>query len=331
VQIPNGVHSQHVEEVVGITNEFALANGSAGVPLILDSGGHKLLHEARVFNTVMFGRGISNDGQVVAGDMADIPAFEWRPFIWSKSSGHIKLHLDPPISRVTALSGDGRVVVGASGDFNIDSGNRAFRWTAIDGLTYLDSLYPQHEMVPMGVSYDGSAIVGSGWTDAGYRAFRWTADDGTKPLDVPIGFAASVATDVSQHGDIVVGQLAIRNDMRSGEFYGWHEQPVDYVSADPIATAQLSHAMIWDTIRGTRPLKDVLIDEYGLGQQIRGWSLVSASAMSANGNVIAGVGVNPAGDFQGWVVVLTPEPHAILLTAGWLPLLNRRGRARLRY
>jgi hypothetical protein len=85
--------------------------------------------------------------------------------------------------------------------------------------------------------------------------------------------------------------------------------------------------MIWDTARGTHLLKDVLVNEHGLGDELAGWSLVSASAISADGSVIAGMGVNPSGKFQGWVVFI-PEPGTFLI-AIWLPafLLLRRFRS----
>jgi hypothetical protein len=92
----------------------------------------------------------------------------------------------------------------------------------------------------------------------------------------------------------------------------WGRAGIDYQTSAPEHTVERIHAMIWTSSHGTRLLADVLSIEYGLADQLAGWSLVSAASISANGNVIAGVGVNPLGKFQGWVVYV-PEPTTPIL------------------
>ena len=43
-----------------------------------------------------------------------------------------------------------------------------------------------------------------------------------------------------------------------------------------------------------------------------GWQLTRAKDVSADGTVIVGYGVNPAGDYEGWRAVV-PEPSSITL------------------
>ncbi len=58
----------------------------------------------------------------------------------------------------------------------------------------------------VGVSADGSVVVGSYHTPDGQRAFLWTEAGGAVvPLDQPSGLAWSWATDVSANGDYVSG------------------------------------------------------------------------------------------------------------------------------
>ena len=64
-----------------------------------------------------------------------------------------------------------------------------------------------------------------------------------------------------------------------------------------------SEPFIWDAIHGMRNLGDVLRDEYGLGDSLSGWNLVSATAISDDGRTIVGLGNGGPGSF-GWVAYL---------------------------
>ena len=62
--------------------------------------------------------------------------------------------------------------------------------------------------------------------------------------------------------------------------------------------------MIWDPVNGMRHLQDVLVNEYGLGASLTGWTLHEASAISADGKHIVGYATNPTGGTEGWLVSL---------------------------
>src|SRR5947208_11797763 len=103
------------------------------------------------------------------------------------------------------VSADGSVVVGMAEDAN--GMRRAFRWTAVSGLQYLDTL-GGFESAAYGVSADGSVVVGRSTNAANsYHAFRWTAAGGMPDLGT-MGGTYSEGYDVSSDGSAIVGDAA---------------------------------------------------------------------------------------------------------------------------
>ena len=99
-----------------------------------------------------------------------------------------------------------------------------------------------------------------------------------RPLgDLPGGDFYSLAYDVSGDGAVVVG-------------YG--------------TTDGGEAAFLWDAAHGMRNLRDVLVNEYGLGASLAGWTLSQAIGISADGTTIVGAGYNPAGKVEAWIVSL---------------------------
>ena len=135
------------------------------------------------------------------------------------------------------------------------------------------------------ISDDGTTVVG----DSHEHAFRWTQAQGTVDLGLLPGSTEATANNVSADGSVVVGN--------SGN------SPVDL------------QAFIWDATRGMRDLKDVLESDYGL--DLTGWTLSTAEDISADGHTIAGVGVNPLGFNEAWIVTI-PEPTTLLLLGSGL-------------
>jgi len=141
--------------------------------------------------------------------------------------------------------------------------------------------------VAHGVSSDGSVVVGKGTSASGVEAFRWTSGHGMVGLgDLTGGSFSSEALGASADGSVVVGRgrLAIGDE-----------------------------AFIWDMPNGIRNLKDVL--ESDLGLDLNGWTLTHATAVSDDGQVIVGRGVNPHGNQEGWVANLEviPEPGSVVV------------------
>ncbi len=101
--------------------------------------------------------------------------------------------------------------------------------------------------------------------------------------DLAGGAFGSYATAVSADGTIIVGQ----GSTNTGET-----------------------AFIWDSLHGMRDLREVL--EINLGLNLAGWTHLFVNDISADGDVIVGMGINPDGDYEAFRAVI-PEPTTLLL------------------
>ena len=121
-------------------------------------------------------RDVSNDGTVIVGYGTNSQRSE--AFRWTSTGGMVGLgHLDGEgdlQSYANAVSGDGAVVVGRSGD-------EAFRWTQTGGMVGLGTLPGLSVSEARGVSDDGTVVVGdsASWEDGG---FLWTQGMGMRNL-----------------------------------------------------------------------------------------------------------------------------------------------------
>ena len=93
--------------------------------------------------------------------------------------------------------------------------------------------------------------------------------------DLPGGAVESRAFDVSADGAVVVG---------AGR------------------TAEGDEAFIWDARRGMRNLRTILMKDHGL--DLADWTLLAATAVSADGRAVAGTGTNPDGNREAWLAVV---------------------------
>jgi probable HAF family extracellular repeat protein len=238
---------------------------------------------------------VSDSGAVVVGygtNAAGTSAFRWQGL------GLVPLGSLPGgtgVSRANAVSADGLVIAGTEVVSTPSSHNEAFRWqggvmTPIGDLPG-GSLFSEG----YGISADGSTVVGRSSSSSGSQAYRWKAASLIGLGDLPGGSFFSRATGANADGSIVVG---------SG------------------TTALGDEAFIWDAGRGMRNLREVMIEEYGLGAELAGWRLYAVNQISADGRVLAGSGIDPLGFNQGWVAVLDAPviPVPALGPGGWLVL-----------
>lgn len=253
-------------------------------------------------NGVSYAYGVSGDGTIVVGRSDDTGGL--HSFQWTSSGGMVglgDLSGPPESSEATAVSNDGSVIVGhgekqdpATGGGEITAAY-AVRWTSGPGsVNSLGSFYSQdgEGSNATAVSADGGVIVGYGsnYESGGTVAFRWTESGGFENLgDLAGGATESKATAVSADGGIVVGRA------------------ID---------AAGSQAFIWDSTHGMRNLYDVLVNDYGLGGALSGWTLEAATGISADGTKIVGYGTGLSGT-EAWMVDLAPvpEPTSLLLVA----------------
>jgi probable HAF family extracellular repeat protein len=214
---------------------------------------------------------VSGDGSVVVGRGArqicnrNGCSYFFPAFRWTQSFGMVHVS----IGAATDISADASVIVGGVSE--------AARWTEAGGVETLGDL-PGGPISSLawGVSADGSVIVGQGNSDAGAEAFRWTQSAGMVGLGILLGFDFSRAQDVSADGSVVVGSVGVGTNTNAGAF-------------------------IWDAVHGMRNLRDVLVDDFGLGTSLAGWTLNRAEAISADGQFIVGNGINPNGNSEAWL------------------------------
>lgn len=156
----------------------------------------------------------------ISGDMTVIGDVQLsdsvRAYAWTKSGGLNVAGALGSESHATAVSKDGRVVVGtyrtAGGD------TRAFVWTKGAGAADIGDFGGSY-VIANGVSANGNIIVGAAENEMGHlRAFRATLDqalDGNLPGLGTLGGNQSEALFVSADGQSVVG----RSQVASGD---WH-------------------------------------------------------------------------------------------------------------
>jgi probable HAF family extracellular repeat protein len=248
-------------------------------------------------------RDVADEGTIVGYSVAQ--GNNIRAYRWTSAEGMVSLGTLPggSSSDAFAVTPDGSVIVGLSHSAN---GQEAFRWTAEGGMIGLGDL-PGGEFYSWahGVSADGSVVVGFSRVEpvpssVQENAFRWTAATGMVSLgDIPGGAGTSQAYDVSADGSVVVGRAS-----RDSRFY----------------------ATRWNAVSGMQPIEELLT---AAGINVNGWQLEHAEGISADGNVIVGIGTNPSGVREAWLVsgLPVPEPSGgVLCLAAAALLCNRSTR-----
>ena len=283
-----------------------------------------------------FAHGVSGDGEVIVGEGRFETlsyGFHWRSNQDVRSTYR---------GAARAVSADGIVTVGNCEMPGI--GQFAYRWTVAGGGQLLGDLPGGADnSIAYDTSDDGTVIVGRGNSNYGGEAFVWSASGGIAGLgDLPGGAFSSSAAAVSGNGRFAVGNgtsasgpqacvwdLSViapagvgpkfddcdrgiqgLGDLPGGSF---HSVALDISDDGTIIvgagrTTLGDEAFIWDAEHGMRNLREVLVDEYSLS--LNDWMLTSAEGISANGRIIVGTGINPAGRCEAWRAVI-PEPGTI--------------------
>lgn len=316
----------------GGNSSFA-ADVSANGSVVVGSSGNQAFRWTRSSGLVGLGflpggnsssaTGVSADGSVVVG-IGRSPYPPGMPFDnpsqafrWNQSGGmqSIVILTEYGVGSVpnmrSSVSADGSVVVSTSyGDGRRPPYAQAF----IVGGRNLPGTFPYLNSYAYGISADGSVVVGAvesifnsdrlaaRWTQAGLQtlgpgfasgvsadgsmvvggsggeAFVWNNTQGMQGLGFLPGKSSSFASDVSANGSVVVGQSG-------GE------------------------AFIWNNTQGMQSLASILIAA-GINN-LTGWGLASATAVSADGFTVVGYGTNPSGQTEAWIADLSNNSTSV--------------------
>ena len=317
---------------------------------------------------------VSAGGAVVVGRAQR--GGEDEAFRWTEAGGMLGLGLlDEGRSEAFGVSADGSVVVGESGAEAIRCGTligiscdplvpgteRAFRWTAGDGMVDLGFTDPGIEDADLGssaraVTPDGSQAVGEtfrysffcfgigGGGCAPLRmpmvASRWVGSNPGQIIDANLATAFAVSSDGSiaaGSGDTAPITGANRpafHSTQGGVVILGGENDFDRLARAVSADGRVvvgDHGLTVDGV--TAPLKLVLSEIFGL--DLTGWTLKEFSGqdvrtvrgISADGLTLVGNGINPFNQEEAWIARLDRLPTAAELAAlpAFLPRTTRDG------
>jgi uncharacterized membrane protein len=274
----------------------------------------------------------SSNGSVVVG--VSYHAANAHPWRWTPTSGTVDLGFLPGTNNggSNAVSSDGGVVVGTVSADPSGTGQQAFRWTAPTGMVSLGAIGGTGNSDARGVSADGNIVVGI----SNNTGFRWTTETGMQPVGT-FRFCSAISGDGSVIVGIV-GEQAYKWSQTTGmvplgNFGANYDSFPMGVSADGTTIVGYGlrnspsfdwSASIWTPASGMQRVQDVLT---AAGVDLSGWKLNVASAVSADGQVLAGWGVHN-GTEEAWMATL-PEPASstlLLFTACAVCLRSRFNR-----
>lgn len=194
-----------------------------------------------------------------------------RPLKYSLSDG-IKF-LDGVSASRTVISSDGTVIAG-------DSNANVFLWSN-SGNLWLSTLSGFDYASASAFSENGKVLVGMTWrkTDPAYKGniCLWSLENNTVKELEPFrdGIISTYVNAVTNDGRMAVGQT------KAGK----------------------GGATVWRFGHGWEDLTKVAVEEYGLGEKLKGWKLWSAMAVSGNSTIV-GSGMDPSGKLRGFVLDL---------------------------
>jgi uncharacterized membrane protein len=263
----------------------------------------------------------TDDLQTIVGKM-DSPRGPFEAGRWTAADGWTglgDLEGGDFISQALDVSGDGSVVVGWGAS---DHGLVAVRWVNGAPLELGDLPGGPCHAAAACVSRDGLTIAGTGTSERGPEVFVWHADTGLVALgDLPGGDFSSEPFGMSPDGRVIVGEATSERGIEAccwtantglqglGDLPGGEFKSMAFaLSADGSVIGGFgssdagTEAFVWDQEHGMRPLAGMLRDSKVPG--LDGWKLTEVTGISANGAVLAGNGVNPQGQPEGWVAAL---------------------------
>jgi len=271
--------------------------------------------------------GISEDGTAVG--LAYDPSGNPIAFRWTASDGMTRLPVNRPqtFSRANGISGAGNVIYGWND--RVDGYRSGVIW--IDGTPLEPHNFGQYGDAfgsppgePLGSSYDGSVVVGQGYWDDQLlsEAWRWTQATDAQPIGLLIPQGGARYAGALSRYKFPVGERATMHSVVPAGFFQFIASYADAVSDDGnivVGTTGIQpdqqDAFIWTPQTGM-----VWLADYAAAHGVTipaGFLLYGASAISSDGKVIGGTGVDPTGTYVvPWVMDLHDDvAREVIVTA----------------
>jgi probable HAF family extracellular repeat protein len=250
--------------------------------------------------TYSWAYGVSGNGNVIVGEASIAGDAANHAFSWTAGGGMIDLGtLGGNNSRANAASANGSVIVGTS-FLAGETSEHGFRWSG-GVMTDLGTLGGTFSSA-VGVSADGTVIVGTEEDGSAQYAYRWVGGVMTS-LGSLAGATGSAAAAVSADGSTVVGTASHSNGHSHafrwnggvmtdlGTFGGLQSEAIAVSANGAVVVGSADDggfnptAFRWTAANGMESIKTLL---NAAGVNTTGWSLTSASGVSADGTVVIG-------------------------------------------
>jgi probable HAF family extracellular repeat protein len=280
---------------------------------------------------------ISRDGKTIVSNAEDANGIS-SAAIWIQEKQWKTLGgvagaqpIDGNLSTAYSVSGDGSIVVGLA--WVEGAAAHAFRWDAKTGMVDLGSLQGRNSRANV-ISSDGNVILG--WDDNlpalalspydVWRGVMWW--QGTERLLHPYGWVGQVEA-TNFNGTVFVGECSPTAARHAYRMDVWGR--IDDLGALPrgvlpdrqeqedmsIAGAVSDDGFVIGGQSGYKPPTDaflwtpvtgmVKLSEFALRLGITGldgWTLIGVSYIAPDGKRVAGTGINPDGQMEGYVITL---------------------------
>lgn len=254
----------------------------------------------------------SNDGSVIVGSSADSVSGKETAVTWDSTGIHAMSFLNNGAhAEARGVSSDGSVIVGSADD-GLTGNDTAVTWNSAGSITSLGHLSDGLYSFALGVSADGLVVVGYAQNGAlgGDMATRWVNGASAESLGTLAGGIGSRAKAASADGTYIVGTGD--SSVSSAEAFIW-SQPTgmkglglltdgtlsggEGISANGAVvvgvadtTGNVVTGFRWTADTGMQSLVQWLQDNDPSYTLLPGNSLDSATAVSADGNTVFGMG-----------------------------------------
>lgn len=269
-----------------------------------------------------FALGSNADGSTIVGRGTPSVSrgFRWSNGVMNQIAG--LQTITATSDRAQSLSDNGNVLAGWSN--SLGNGQRACRWVG-SGLGEILPDLPGGSVFSdaLGISGDGTTIVGWSYTAAGREAAYWIGGNVFAIGDFPGGSVDAYANSASTDGKVIVGRgwaansaTAFRWTQSGGmQILGdssisgvaFNSEAFDVSANGNIVVGRgnmpdFSGAFVWTASTGMMSVKQLLINQ---GVNVAGWTFNDARGISADGLTIAGNGTYNS-QITGYVARLDP-------------------------